>query len=472
MKASLIYLQRLLLPALLLSLGLSCKVFAFTKAAGIYKTDGSQSDVNAAIADAAAGDTINIPAGSFTWGDGGTAIYVNKAVVLQGAGRKRTTIHIAKSAPSWGSGTIQISAPATVRSFSTIQPNAGATSAFSTGKANGWRVSDIDHTSAASCGYFVYASSYGLIDNCTVTGGGGSDELIFTRGPADSWRTANSCGSADAVYIEDCTFHANGYVCDFNSNARGVVRFCTVSGRMKVDSHGLASNSPPRGVRQTEVYGNRWTSPTPYYAAIEIRGGTGYVFDNVQQRQDCKTVWLKLKEYGCEGTWPNFRNEYQTPHDYPIADQIGVGRDPKAAASEPMYLWNNVAGGADWLPDASCSVPPGAISMYRKQTGNPAATFGGEDICKADRDYFKDAVGKAFNGSSGIGRGTKSQMLAIAPTKLGVGFWVTNEGSWHSRLPANTSGRLYTWNGSAWALKYTPYAYPHPLRIKDRGSRN
>ena len=469
MKASRINVRMFLLPALLLSWGLSCQLFAFTKADRIYKTDGSQSDVNAAIAEASAGDTIDVPAGTFTWGAGAAAIHVNKAVVLQGAGRKLTTIKIAKSAPCWGSGTIQISAPATVRSFSTVQPNAGATSAFSAGTAHGWRVSDIDHTSAASCGYFVYASSYGLIDNCTVRGGGGSDELIFTRGPADSWQTANSCGSADAVYIEDCTFHGDGYVCDFNSNARGIVRFCTISGRMKVDSHGLASNTPARGVRQTEVYGNHWTSKAPYYAAIEIRGGSGYVFDNVQQRQDGKTAWLTLKEYGCEAKWPNFRNQYQTAHDYPIADQIGVGMDPKAAAAEPMYLWNNVAGGAAWLPDASFIVPPDAISLYRKQTGNAAATFAWGDICKADRDYFQDVAGKAFDGSSGIGRGRKSQMLAIRPTKVGVGFWVSNEGSWNARLPASTSGRLYTWNGSAWALKYTPYAYPHPLRTKDRG---
>ena len=41
---------------------------------------------------------------------------------------------------------------------------------------------------------------------------------------------------------------------------------------------------------------------------------------------------------------------------------------------------------------------------------------------------------------------------------------MTDEGSWNSTLPANTSGQLYTGNGSAWGLKYSPYTYPHPLR--------
>jgi hypothetical protein len=459
--------QALAWPLLFLSLGLTCNLFAFTKTGKAYKTDGSQSDVNAAIEDASAGDSINIPAGSFTWGTGGTAVYVKQAVTLQGAGCGLTTIHVSGTASCWGSGVIRISAAATVRDFSTTQPNVGATTVFSTGTANGWRISRIHHASAAHCGYFVYAASYGLIDRCTLLGGGGSDELIFTRGPLDSWQTANSCGGANAVYLEDCTFNGDGYVCDFNSNARGVVRFCTINGRMKVDAHGLASNTPRRGVRQTEVYGNHWTSSLPYYTAIEIRGGTGYLFDNMQEKQDCRTAWFKLNEYGCESPWPNFGKAYQTPHDYPIADQIGVGMDPKAAASEPMYLWHNLAAGADWLLSAYYSAPSGAIARYRAQTGNPTATFGWEDIRKANRDYFRASMGTTFDGSQGVGRGTKARMLAIRPTKVGVGFWVTDEGNWNAELPRNTSGRLYTWNGSAWVAKYTPYTYPHPLRAGD-----
>jgi len=41
---------------------------------------------------------------------------------------------------------------------------------------------------------------------------------------------------------------------------------------------------------------------------------------------------------------------------------------------------------------------------------------------------------------------------------------VTDQGNWNLSQPANTSGQLYVWNGSSWALNYTPYTYPHPLR--------
>ena len=451
------------LLGLFLSFGLACNLFAFTTSGKTFRTDGSQADfVNAAIAKASAGDTIEIPAGSFTWGTGGKAVRVNKAVVVQGTGRDRTTIYIANSAPCWNSGTIEITAGTTVRNFATVQPNGRPTTVFSAGGANGSRISNIKHASAPNCGYFVYAGSYGLIDSCNIVGGGGSDELIFSRGPSNSWQTANSCGTADAVYIEDCVFDGHGYVCDLNSNARGVVRFCTINGTLKVDAHGLASNTPPRGVRQTEVYCNHWTS-TGFWAAIEIRGGTGYLFDNVQEKKE-GLAWFLLKEYGCENRWPNFGQMYQTPRNYPISDQIGVGKDPKLAASEPMYLWNNRVAGGDWVLASNLADLNGAIALYRTQTGNSAASFGWEDIRQGNRDYFKGTVSAKFNGSSGIGCGTKSKMLAIEATNVGVGFWVTDEGSWNTKLPANTSGRLYVWNGSTWVLKYTPYTYPHPLR--------
>ena len=125
------------LLGLFLSFGLACNLFAFTTSGKTFRTDGSQADVNAAIAKASAGDTIEIPAGSFTWGTGGEAVRVNKAVVVQGTGRDRTTIYIANSAPCWNSGTIEITAGATVRNFATVQPNGRPTTVFSAGGANG-----------------------------------------------------------------------------------------------------------------------------------------------------------------------------------------------------------------------------------------------------------------------------------------------------------------------------------------------
>jgi hypothetical protein len=317
----------------------------------------------------------------------------------------------------------------------------------------------------ANEGYFVYAhEGTGLIDRCTITGGGGNSELIFTRGPQNSWQTPSTLGTDQAVYVEDCTFHGPGYVSDFNANARGVVRFCTITGPMKIDAHGLATNTPARSARHTEIYGNRWTGTSPWVAAIEVRGGTGMIFDNTLVNLDGHQMWFLLKEYGPLWQYPNFGLIFQTPLNYPLPDQIGVGQDPPKGGSEPLYLWNNQASqGRDWALSWA-PVAAGAIDLYRIQIGDPAATFTLSDLVRADRDYFKHTVGTNFTGAGGVGRGTKAQMLALQPSRARVGFWVTDEGEWDQRNGDGPDGQLYVWSGTNWILHYRPLSYPHPLR--------
>jgi hypothetical protein len=302
-------------------------------------------------------------------------------------------------------------------------------------------------------GYFVYASTYGLIDNCTLNLVTGSDEPIFARGPSNSWQTLSSMGSTNAVYVENCTFNGPGYVCDINSNGRAAVRFCTINGTQKVDGHGVSTNSPPRSVRQMEVYGNNWTNSGTFWTAIEIRGGTAMIFDNTAPNTTISNFYLT--DYGYQGgPYANFGNVLQTPAQYPLADQIGVGPDPKIAASEPAYVWNNKESGSAW-PRTFHAATASEV------TANSGVAFNDGALIKPDRDFFADA---GFDGSGNIGRGTKAAMLATTPTKIGAGWWVTDEASWNTTLPVNTSGQLYTWNGSAWVLKYVPLIYPHPLR--------
>jgi len=138
-----------------------------------------------------------------------------------------------------------------------------------------------------------------------------------------------------------------------------------------------------------------------------------------------------------------------TAANYPLNDQIGVGQDPKAASSEPLYLWNNRTGAANW--------PAQNVIWGTSMRG----------VVEPNRDYFD--ASPAFNGSGGVGRGPKAQMLSIAPTRVGVAFWVTDEGEWNSFV-SGPDGQLYAWNGSAWVVKYKPFTYPHPLRAAELGA--
>jgi len=455
----------------------SSPVQTWTKAGTVYTTDGTQYQVSSAIADATIGDTIMLPAGTVTWGVGGAGISINKAVTVQGAGIDQTIINQSATASAgWGSTFISLASGATIRKL-TITGADIEGGVFSTGAATDWRISEVKYVQYPNRNpYFVYAqySPRGLIDQCDITGGKGNSELVFARGPSDAWNVATPVGTENNIFIEDSIFRGAGYVCDANSNGRIVVRNCTITDGIKVDSHGVWSNGgPQRGARNLEVYRNTWTLTTGAWPAIEIRGGTGMVWGNSSAATNASNMaWFFLTEYGLFNNNGAFHPNFQTAFDYPIRDQIGRGQystadDWTTAASEPIYVWDNLKGGLQW-PLSYKTIAAGAITRFRDQTGNPTATFVWEDVIQADRDYFRDVAG--FNGSTGVGTGTAAAMAAITPTKTGVGFWVTDEGTWDLSNGATTDGRLYRWNDSAWVLHYTPYAYPHPMRSGDAPS--
>lgn len=440
-------------------------------AASTWMTDGSLTNVQSVISyQAKTGDTVLLPSGTFIWGTNGARLYITKRITLQGNGTN-TVIVLANNGPIYGSSVITLGTNAWIRSFSILGGKSMPVTAFGT-SCDGFRISEITYTGISS-GYLLYTSAYGLVDNCDITGGSGSHELIFARGSADSWTTPSSMGTTRALCIENNRFHGQGYVCDINSYGRAVVRFNVIDGSLKVDGHGKASNSPARGVRQMEVYNNIWTLSAGPWPAIEIRGGTGFLFGNILQHVSPSSVWFFLCDYGCLAQWPNFTNTYQTPLNYPIDDQIGVGMDPKTAASEPVYLWRNFAAPKNGTTDgslgdwtlASKAIPAAAVTLYQGQTGNSNATFAMTNLIAPDRDFFKEST-NGFDGSSGVGVGSKDKMLAITPTRTGVGFWVTNEGNWNTTITNNGySGKFYCWNGKTWTNIYTPLVYPHPLAL-------
>jgi hypothetical protein len=419
------------------------------------------------------GDTIVLPAGDSVWGDpnsnNGGITYIILPITIRGQGDS-TVIRMHDSGPAYVRGVIALWSAATLADLKIIgaatRPVTPITSYGYNNTApgglnytGGFRVTNVTYEAGAGAGYFLYfndACTSGLIDNCRLIGKVGNTELIFGRGPTNAWQSNHTIGTGQNIFVEDCVFSGEGYLNDANSNARMVLRYNTISGRMKVDGHGLASNSPARGYRHMEVYGNTWTNTTLAWTAFELRGGTFMVFNN----QAANNASFFLTDYGYLGPWNNFGSQYQTPVNYPITDQVGVGKDPKVAASEPAYLWNNRAGSAVWTRTIK-SVPSGAIDLYRTQTGNPAATFTERDMIKANRDFFAEA---GFDEAAGVSTGTKAQMLASTPTLRNVGWWVTDEGEWNSQNGNQADGQLYVWSGTAWELKYRPFSYPHPLR--------
>lgn len=418
------------------------------------------------------GDEIVLPAGEAIWGDpnsnNGGITYLILPIKIRGQGDS-TVIRMHESGPVYTRGVIALWSTLTIADLKVVGAATRPVTVFTSFPYNntapggvnyngGFRITNVTFEGGAGAAYFLYFQGIasGLIDNCRLTGQAGNAELIFGRGPDNAWQTDNTIGTANNIFVEDCTFSGSGYVNDANSNARMVVRYNTITGPLKVDGHGVASNTPARSYRNMEVYGNNWTFVATAWPAIEMRGGTFMVFNN----QASSAGWFFLTDYGYLSTWPNFGSQFQTPVNYPVKDQVGVGKDPKVAGSEPAYLWNNRAAGAVWARQPK-GVPQGAIDLYRTQTGNPAATFTERDMIRANRDFFAEA---GFDEATGVSVGTKAQMLASLPTLRNAGWWVTDEGEWSSRNGATPDGQLYVWDGTQWQLKYRPYTYPHPLR--------
>src|SRR5450759_2728054 len=73
----------------------------FSAYATIYNSDGSAADVIAKYALASNGDTITLPAGTFTWS---VSVPIAKAIKLQGSGSGRI-IGWCRSSQTFGTGT-------------------------------------------------------------------------------------------------------------------------------------------------------------------------------------------------------------------------------------------------------------------------------------------------------------------------------------------------------------------------------
>ena len=86
-----------------------------------------------------------------------------------------------------------------------------------------------------------------------------------------------------------------------------------------------------------------------------------------------------------------------------------------------------------------------------------------------NREYFKDNA--SFNGASGIGCGPLANLPATCTA--GVGYWATNQSCSNltGMVGANPSnpimGTLYKCTSTdTWKPYYTPYTYPHLLRVQ------
>jgi hypothetical protein len=298
------------------------------------------------------GDTINIPAGSCTWT---SAITVPNGVGISiiGAGFSSTTItdnvsgaYMFLMKPQYGNSTSRISSM-------TLQPQSGASprapiAIIGTCTSSGCPSIRIDNNvfpsswcSASYCpsdaSTVIADNVFGVLDHNTIgtsgtpTAGNGIDFVNVNhsgwQGSADygdnSWYSANTFGSAQALYLENNTFYYSfgtdtdgGDSYGDTGGGRLVCRFNTFNNMPQVSAcggHGTETTGRPRGLRQAEFYGNTVNSTNTSATGLGMRSGIGYMFGNTFTNSGGSyPYWMSLNNYR------TFR-----PTDWTLCDGVG-----------------------------------------------------------------------------------------------------------------------------------------------------
>jgi parallel beta-helix repeat protein len=348
-------------------------VFGYTNpGGGLYQSDGSDSDTQAACNAASDGQTVQIPNGTYTWTNG--VDISGKAITLEGQSVGGVTIKNSSTgvfaiigADEATTGNVVIANLRMVDSGSKPPASSGLNFHIGVNHTSGGQpvlLHDCYFSGNGSTMVYTvsWATNGGVIWNCTF------DSLFtFATGiefewinGANTWTTLSTMGTADTsgannTYVEDCTF-LNGWIAgmDFADNARTVIRNNTFRDT-SIYCHG--QDSSPYGPRHYEIYNNTFiydATPSPYPLNLQdwmtLRGATGVIWGNVFPQIPARSSVLMLI-YGlfmspCYTLYPVPRQIGQTwvgngGYSYPQNPSDGSGY-----GTDPLYIWNNTGSGA------------------------------------------------------------------------------------------------------------------------------
>ncbi len=325
--------RNLLLSSLLATFYASAVLFISpVEAKVINASSGTTSAIQTAISQTSPGDTVKIPAGTFSYSG---SIAFNAGITILGAGNTATILN--KSGTSTtpmftvnGSNGLRttmgnFAIVGVVGSSSTVQDHA-----IRLNTCKDFHLYEITFRSFGYSAVYVKGNSRGLIRKCSfidifrpAINNLGYGVVVY--GDANgAWSRPLDLGTENAVYVEDCYFKANRHAIASNDGARYVFRYNTVMDNggnfQPIDAHGREYGSP-RGSRSYEIYNNTVdNSVRSSWCQIFIRGGDGVIFNNTLLRGTTSNHILLA----------NRSDGGHTSTSYPAPDQTRL-----------LYVWNN-----------------------------------------------------------------------------------------------------------------------------------
>jgi hypothetical protein len=347
-------------------------------------TTPSQQDVQEAVNRAGDGDTVVVPAGESTWASE-VVVPGSKSLILLGAGIGATVI--TGPNPFWIDG--REGKRFRLSGFTIRGTGVGWKPRIRiTGTSKAFRIDHIQFEGDLdNWGIGVDGFTYGVIDHCRFVGASpGQSVYVFdttARSGMDSWNRPLSLGSGQAVYVEDCDFDFALYApgkpsIDSRSGGRYVFRHNRV--RNQDAGHHDAETQYQRGTFSWELYENTFEYDQPLWASLNMRGGTGVLFNNrfsapaftsgtplylTSYRsldQGHGVPWYEacdpVRDYMCEDCRSNCVSDqdcspgvscvqidgHEDDTGYPCRDQVGRTSDGDGDSIQdraPAYEWNN-----------------------------------------------------------------------------------------------------------------------------------
>jgi hypothetical protein len=489
---------------------------SMAQAATITAASCNLSAVQTAVNQAAAGDTVRIPAGTCSWGN-----YLSwnppPNVSLIGAGNLSTlgggdaTVIIDDAAT--GAPLLDITTSSGTFRLAGITVRGGRGSIKEGGMiyvGGGSKQVRIDHNhidkstySPQNSGKFLVIGGTvaGVVDQNLISAGSriGWIHIVNGGGTGDpAWAAPTNFGGSDFIFLENNRMVGlpdpgmnppafTATLTDCHTGGRYVARYNNIVGGAVGQTHPTGHAGHDRGCRAHELYGNVVTSPVdwrtqqPNYAFEYNNSGVALVwgnsFDQVYKnifvlnitRKDNGTYGSTPTPYGwgyCgtqfNGTGSRWDGNTDGVSGYPCLDQPGRGQGDMLSGDFPNQI-NNRTGTISW-PNQKLeplyewlnvgTITPGWGGGYMS---NQAPTR-----IVANRDYY--LYTSSFNGTSGVGSGPRSSRPSSCTA--GVAYWSTDQGgNWNTSNSSANDGTLdictstNSWTNAA----YTPYTFPHPL---------